>query len=239
MDERDFDREINGVWRLLRDPLNLGRTLIWERSLPIDDVFRDVSLSSDSSYEQIFKTGLSRSNYNILLEDYAFFQFNQSNETSWRLGFFPNPWLTGVASAVPQLQHWELLEEIGALNHEQVSSFIADMPYAGAVPPVRFEYAPAQYRELTHPAAHFHIGRHDENRWPSSVSIGPKVFGLIIAKLYYPAQWAKCSRLHGASVRDCIDDALLAAMTNVRFVHLFSEREKASFQFGKHLVIEN
>jgi len=169
MDEGDFNREIKNAWQLLKETPKIGRTLIWERSLPIDEVFRDVALSSESSYDQIFKTGLNRSNYNILLKDYAFLQFNWFDDRSWRLGFFPNPYLTGVAAAEPQLSDWELLEEIGALSHEEVSELIAEMPYAGAVPPIRFEYAPGQYRELTPPAAHFHIGRHDENRWPSGV----------------------------------------------------------------------
>jgi hypothetical protein len=239
MDERDFNHEIARAWQLLKETLHIGRTLIWGRSLPIDEVFRDVALSSDSSYDQIFKVGLSRSSYNVLLDDYAFFQFNWFDDTSWRLGFFPNPYLTGVAAAEPQLRNWELLEEIGALNHEEVSELIAEMPYAGAVPPVRFEYAPTQYRELMHPAAHFHIGRHDENRWSSSVWIGPKAFVLIIAKLYYPVAWAQCSTFYGAQVRDCIEDMLLSAMANVRSVHLLSDREKGSFQFGKHLIVQN
>src|SRR5437868_701791 len=106
MDERDFTREINGAWRLLKDVLGIGRFLIWGRSLPIDEVFREVALSEDSSYEQIFKTGLSRSTYNILLNDYAYFQFGRADDVSWRLGFFPNPWLTGVAAAEVNQSHW-------------------------------------------------------------------------------------------------------------------------------------
>ncbi len=238
MHERDFHREINGAWDLLKRKLNIGRTLIWGRSLPIDEVFRNVVLSPEAPYEQIFKTGLSRSSYNILLEDYAFYQFNWVDDDTWRLGFFPNPWLTGIPAAERRLQQWEVLEEIGALSHEQVSEHVAEMEYAGAVPPIRFENAPAQYRELTHPAAHFHIGRHEENRWPSSVLIGPKAFVLIIAKLYYPLAWSRCSKLHGAGVDECIDEILLSTMASARAVHLFSDREKSSFQFGKNLIAQ-
>ena len=84
MHERDFHREINGAWDLLKRKLNIGRTLIWGRSLPIDEVFRNVVLSPEAPYEQIFKTGLSRSSYNILLEDYAFYQFNWVDDDTWR-----------------------------------------------------------------------------------------------------------------------------------------------------------
>ena len=99
MDEHDFAREINRAWLLLRDTLGIGRVLIWGRSLPIDEVFREVALSQDFSYEQSFKSGLSRSSYNILLNDYAYFQFGRVDNTSWRLGVFPNPWLTGMVAA--------------------------------------------------------------------------------------------------------------------------------------------
>ena len=96
---------------------------------------------------------------------------------------FPNPWLSGVAAAEERLRHWETLEEIGALTHEDAANLIAEIPYVGAVPPIRFEFSDGQYKEIAHPAAHFHIGRHNQNRWPSSLCIGPKAFVLIIAKL--------------------------------------------------------
>jgi hypothetical protein len=169
------------------------------------------------------------------LQDYAYFQFGRLDDASWRLGYFPNPWLSGVPAAQDLLQHWENLEEIGAFSHEEGTNLISEMPYTGAVPPIRFEYAPAQYRELVHPAAHFHIGRHDENRWPSSISLGPKAFVLIIAKLYYPEAWSRCSTLHGAAVDQCVDDTLMSVMANVRAVDLFSEKEHRNFHFGKSM----
>ena len=72
-----------------------------------------MALSQDFSYEQSFKSGLSSSSYNILLNDYAYFQFGRVDNTSWRLGFFPNPWLTGMVAAEFERRHWETLEEIG------------------------------------------------------------------------------------------------------------------------------
>jgi hypothetical protein len=236
MDEREFARQIGAAWTLLKDVLGIGRFLISKSSIQVDEVFRDVSLSPDSSYEEIFKTGLSRSNYNILSEDYAYFQFGRSGETSWRLGYFPNPWLSGVPSAGDQLRHWETLEEIGALTHEDVSDLLEEMPYKGAVPPVRFEYAPEQYRELAHPAAHFHIGRDDANRWPSALALGPVAFVLLIAKMYYPTAWAKCSKFHDAPVTDCIDEKFLGSLGDVRAVHEFSERERRGLHFGRNMV---
>ena len=236
MDDRDFVREIGGAWTLLKDTLEIGRAIISARSLEIDDQFRNVSLDAEATYEEIFKTGLHRSNYNILLSDYAYFQFWRESDQSWRLGYYPNPWLSGVSSAETLMKRWEELEEIGDLTYEEASELIADMPYQGAVPPIRFEYAPAQYKEFAHPAAHFHIGRHSENRWPSSISIGPRAFVLIIAKLYYPKAWSRCSNFHGAAVENCIEERLISIMRNVRRVHLFSDNENLSFHFSKRTI---
>lgn len=235
MDQAEFVTEIRAAWSLLKEKLEIGRAFVSPGPLKIDPAFREVALDDTSTYEQIFRSGLNRSHYNVLLTDYAYFQFGHSDEQSWRLAYFPNPWLTGLPAAEQALRHWETLEEIGALTYEEATDFIADLQYTGSVPPIRFELAPDQYKEFAHPAAHFHIGRHTGNRWPSAISIGPKAFALIIAKLYYPEAWARCSTYCGAGVPDCIEQVLTATIANVRFVYDFSEQERRSFHFGKNM----
>ena len=159
----------------------------------------------------------------------------RSDDTSWRLGYFPNPWLSGVPTAQELVRRWEDLEEIGALSHEEGTSLISEMPYTGAVPPIRFEYAAEQYRELIHPAAHFHIGRHDENRWPEFHCSGSQGLRSDRSKIYYPEAWSRCSTLHGAGVQQCVDDTLLSVMTDVRTVDLFSDKEHRNFHFGRSM----
>lgn len=234
MDDHEFSSEIRAAWEVFKS-LGLDRLISSDWSLPVDDVFRDIALDADATYEAIYRTGLSRSHYNILLFDYAFFQFSRSDSVTWRLAFFPNPWLSGSPKAVERVQQWESLEEVGVLDHEEASSLIAEMPYLGAVPCIRFESAPAQYREMAHPSAHFHIGRHDQNRWPSTIRLGPRAFAMIIAKLYYPDFWAKKSRYYNAEAEPCYDTTLLAVMGDVRIVHEFSELEQRGFHFGKNL----
>jgi hypothetical protein len=238
VDEREFSREIMAAWTFLKDRLEIGRFLIAAEPLRIDEVFQRTALDEDSTYEEIFRIGLNRSNYNILLSDYAYFQFGWSSNDAWRLGYFPNPWLSGAPAAERALRQWETLEEIGALSYDDASDLIAEMPYIGAVPPIRFEFSAAAYREFVHPAAHFHIGRHIENRWPSALRIGPKAFALIIAKLYYSEDWARCSSFHGAPDALCIENALSAVMLDVRAVHQFSDRERRTFHFGKNMFAQ-
>ena len=106
----------------------------------------------------------------------------------------------------------------------------------GAIPPIRFEYAPNQYRELAHPAAHLHIGRYPHNRWPSAITLGPTTFALLIAKMYYATPWASCSSFHGAAVTTCVDNTLLAELNNTRVVSDFSDKERQSLHFGRNMA---
>src|SRR5665811_1398159 len=114
MDEREFSRQIQKAWHHLTGPIELGRLVTCNISLPIDDEFQRVVLDPNSTYEEIYRTGLTRSNYNFLLADYAYFQLSWQNERSWRLGYYPNPWLSGIPQAEDQQREWEHLQEMGA-----------------------------------------------------------------------------------------------------------------------------
>jgi hypothetical protein len=51
------------------------------------------------------------------------------------------------------------------------------------------------YKKLTHPAAHFHIGMHAENRWPTARKLTPRFFALFIAKCYYAGPWSEFGKI--------------------------------------------
>jgi hypothetical protein len=58
--------------------------------------------------------------------------------------------------------------------------------------------------EIAHPAAHFHIGRNADNRWPCALLLGPLAFSMLIARLYYPDQRRSRSSFEGAPVGGCL-----------------------------------
>ncbi len=53
------------------------------------------------------------------------------------MAYLPNPWITGVAEAARVVANWEALVEIGELTHEEASDLFDELPYRGAVPPIR------------------------------------------------------------------------------------------------------
>lgn len=236
MDANEFNAQIRAACDLI-NRLEVSRIVSWTRSLSVSAAFRAVALDDLASYETIYKAGLTLSHYNVLLKDYSYFQFTHTSQDSWRLAFLPNPWLSGVSSAMDELSQWEEAEAEGFLSDEDVSMLMDGMAYECRIPPIRFEYAQAQYKELSHPAAHFHIGRHYENRWPSALKLGPRVFVMLVLKMYYPERWGPLSRFaSGVGEGECLDAALIQAAGRDAAVHDFSENERQSPHFGRNLV---
>src|ERR1700749_4105272 len=95
MNENEFARQIRNAWTVAYEILEVGRAVTTFASLGVDDEFREVALSGSSTYEEIFRTGLRRSNYNIILQDYGYFQFGFFSDESWRLAYYPNPFVSG------------------------------------------------------------------------------------------------------------------------------------------------
>jgi len=224
----DFRRRIDLAWRLLKDEFDLLRTVSSPLSIPANRNFNEVALNSSSTYAQIYLSAVSLSYYNVMLNDYAIFQYSWENTESWRLAYLPNPWISGAEQAERTVADWEALESMGGLDEEDVANLIAELPYQGSIPAIRFEYSTDQYRELAHPAAHLHIGRHEENRWALARPLDPLTFTMSVIRLYYPSAWNRKSSFHGAAVAQCIDQRFIAELNRNRLVHQFSEDERRS-----------
>lgn len=228
----DFNREILAAWNVTKR-LGLQRSVATLSSTNVDTEHRRVALSSGSTYEEIYKSASSRSCYNFMLADYAIFQFSWASSTDWRLGYLPNPWLSGAPSALLELEALERHVENGDLRHDEADDLLEALPYNGAIPPIRFEYSRQQYRELVHPSAHFHIGRHTENRWPSGIILGPRVFTLLILRLYYASQWSVCSRVFGSEVDACLDEEMQRLVDASRMSPDFTALERRGLHLGR------
>ena len=228
----DFRRRIVQAVDLVHQHLKLSRTVSSLVSLPVSKGFNEVALNVETTYAQIYRAAVSLSQYNVMLNDYAVFQFSWDSNTSWRLAYLPNPWLSGVDAAQKIVSDWETLESLGELNSEDVTSLLDELPYYGSIPPLRFEYSTAQYREISHPAAHLHIGRHIENRWALSRPLDPLTFIMTVLRLYYPAQWNPHSSFYGGREENCLDRRLATELSRISLVHDFSEIERRSLHFA-------
>jgi hypothetical protein len=205
--------------------LDIGLSFSNPVSLLVDEEFRDAVLEQD--YETIYTLGLSKSIYNVVLGDYSFFQFSSAGEDGVRYAFYPNPFRHSD-------EFTNLMAEVegGIISLEELANLLSERATCTGVPPVRYEYAPGQYREIEHPSAHFHIGHHVENRWPVARRLTPFAFTMWIVRMYYSPRWDLLAE-------DGLEfgNPLNAAMAEERrrcgeLAHAhFSERERRLFHF--------
>lgn len=231
MQIREFTNKIRASCLFLDDRMKIVRSVSGFNSLKVDPVFNEVALDSTATYRDIYVVAMSRSYYNIILNDYSLFQYSWLKKDSWRLCYLPNPWIAGVEDAETLVKEWEALESMG-LHQQDVDGLISELPYHGSIPPIRFEYARDQYRELSHPAAHLHIGRHTQNRWPLARILTPITFSMVIAKMYYSARWAQLSAFYENRVQDCVDLHFIKELSQSPLVHDFTDNERRSLHIA-------
>jgi hypothetical protein len=232
----DFNASIRGIIDFFSQK-GLWLSTVYNVSLPNSPEFNKLSLTS-KDYSEIYDKGLSLSHYNILLNDFSYFQFSYTNANEYALAFYPNPRLSGSPEALEFYRHLEQERDEGVLSDEEFSELAAEIPSRVFIPRVRFEYSESQYRSVRHPGAHFHIGMSGEDRWPSARKLSPKSFGLLMTKLYFPETWWLHSRFSRPPeeqhlyISDCLDDKLLSSIRVDGASQLLSNDEKMGFHFA-------
>lgn len=201
--------------------------------LKINVGFNEVALSPESNYESIYRSALSLNHFNVQLTDYALFQFSWDSQASWRLAYYPNPWISGVASALSKLSELKEMLEAGAINSEEFMELLStDFQLHQAVPMFRYEYSESQYVPVTHPAGHFHIGTFGQDRWAWSRKLSPKSFTMLIVRMYYPEVWLDNSSFHTEGVAECWEAELRESLMNDGASTEFNVEEATSVHFN-------
>jgi hypothetical protein len=71
MERREVQNSIFRSWKIV-DRMEIGETFSNGAPLPVNEEFRDLVLSTTSSYVTVYLTGINRSHYNFLLKDYSY-----------------------------------------------------------------------------------------------------------------------------------------------------------------------
>lgn len=224
----DFNSSVRSAFEFLKD-CGLDRTARILRSHNVSDEFKEKSVDPEISYKEIYQLALRNGDYNILLKDFAFFQFAFFKDEHYRLGYYPNPFVLKESYA------HELDEalEAGAISFEEYSDKLADSVYEVTRPLVRFEVDCAAYIKLVHPAAHFHIGMHSENRWPVSHELTPRIFTMFIIKLYYHSMWEIGKLAPEGEFFNCYDKYFCNEKGNCKIVvPILNEHERTQLYVG-------
>lgn len=212
----------------MAERLALSETFSSGAPLEINPEFSEVILSS-AAYETVYLTGLRLSYYNFVLSDYSYFQFSYDGPDRVRYAYYPNPFLRGESARVA-FERLSRLAREGQLEIEDFLNHLSERKPQIGVPPIRYENAPDQYRELEHPCSHFHLGFHSDNRWPVARLLAPLAFSLLVYKLYYGDYWRI---VHDPGGEADLENALINAKQNSRMLapELFSDHERRSVHF--------
>jgi len=161
----------------------------WYSSFEPSEEFQRLANIPDVSYSDLFRAGLRKKDYNILLLDYSFFQFYYSDapaDLSLRYAYYPNPFRAPLPAEFIRdfdLDPWD------AATTELYLQWLDEQDDLSAITPIRYEVSLCQYREYEHPASHIHFGIGVGGRWPVAKILTPDTFAILISKLYHGRIW--------------------------------------------------
>ena len=129
-----FNASVRSAYHFLKE-CQLVRSFTAFKSHNPSGRFRELSLTVDSLYRDLFLCGLRNGDYNLLLSDYAYFQFTHFDKLHYRLAYYPNPFL-GMDNA--EARELDKAVSEGVLSFEDYSHFLSDQRYEVTVPVIRF-----------------------------------------------------------------------------------------------------
>ena len=132
-------------------------------------------------YIEVYKELDKNQNYNIKMIDGALLQllyiYKDSKLNSHRLAFFPSPFLH-------DFQNEPELYELDEIYADIISKNILPVP-------IRFDYDPANFKEIDHPRCHLTLGQFKNCRIPICSPITPNIFVSFILRNFYNTAFNK------------------------------------------------
>jgi hypothetical protein len=230
MNEKEFIRSIAAAWQNAKTiGVELSFTLPTSLEAPSD--FRNIARDPDALYEDVYLLGLKTSSYNIALNDYSYFQFSMSGDSSFRFAYYPNPFIGASDQDVSDLGEFRELLNEGSITLEEYLHMVAEIRRSQHAPLLRYENSPGEYEELRHPCSHFHFGHHGGNRWPVKRVLTPNVFSLIVFKMFYARDWTNTGLVKKGGKFFSLEEIYTSGKDECSLLplHLFSNKELRQF----------
>jgi len=157
--------------------------------------FKLASIKDD--YINAYTEGLRYNDYDFLLNDQSYFQFEFKKTDSFidiRYAFFHNPinYITYSEYIQEQLKTFGMMEspeEIGTLLEEEYNQFLNEQDLKLNYTTIRYDSDYGNYKPLVHSVSHIHIGHSNNMRIPINKIISPLNFVLFTIKHVYYQEW--------------------------------------------------
>jgi hypothetical protein len=179
----------------------------------VSNEFKMASQSHD--YFNAYKTGLRHFDYDFLLRDESFFQFEFKPNSNFngfpdiRYAFFQNP--QEYKTYVEFLAELNLLEgivnieeEIGDMFQDAYDQFLIEQQVSLRSVTIRFDTDFKNYKPLIHSVAHIHIGYNNSIRIPCDKVLTPLNFVVFVLKHTYYNIWRELIEKEDKTLLDCI-----------------------------------
>lgn len=177
--------------------------------------------SKNSNYIDAYNAAINNLDFDILLTDDSFFQFeerveklsNGKNTTVVRFAYFENPYNT-ISYAEYLQKHGFNIDEIGdelRLDYEQDMS---EKSLKEEFFTLRYDCSEGTYKKGIHPYSHFHIGFRESFSIPINKHISPLVFVNFVLKSRYYSHWS-----NQMTSNDAFSEAYFACKKDLFKVH--------------------
>lgn len=216
MNTQDFKTSLNHVEKLLK---NLG--LLRQRGVKsisesgVSNEFKKASIKDD--YFAAYKIALERFDYDYLLFDQSFFQFqfNPNSDLSGfpdiRYAFFQNPqeFITYKEYLIENdLLTEESSEElIGDTFQDLYEQYLIEQQLNLKSCSIRFDVDFKNYRPLVHSVAHMHIGHNNDIRIPCDKLLTPEKFAIFVLKQTYYSHWRGFIDSNNFTILECLNSS--------------------------------
>ena len=212
----NFKTSLNHVERLLKAIGVLRQKGV--KSINDDGVSEEFKRASlRSNYFAAYNIALEKFDYDYLLQDQSFFQFqfnpssNLDGFPNIRYAFFQNP--QEFRTYKDFLIESELLEEdeaeieIGDSFQDLYEQYLIEQQLNLKSCSIRFDVDFSNYRPLIHSVAHLHIGHSNDIRIPCDKLLTPEKFVLFVLKQTYYSQWRELIENSNLTILDCLDSS--------------------------------
>lgn len=181
----------------------------------VSDAF--IKASYKSNYFDAYKAGIENKDYDILLIDNSFFQFefkqNANHFPLVRFAFFQNPQLyISYEDYLNILRQDGIIEietndEIGDSLTEEYEQFLLEQEMNPLTTTIRYDVDITAYKPLVHSTAHLHIGHSNNIRIPCDKILTPLNFVLFVLKHTYYSEWKILLKKNNKELEEAIKRA--------------------------------
>ncbi len=161
----------------------------------VSSEFKNASIKAD--YFECYNTGLTYNDFDFLLNDQSYFQFEYSNKgkhLELRYAFFQNPidfisYEDFLDLMIDVQSLTDSKDEIGSLFESEYNQFLNEQEAKNKYLTIRYDVDYPNYKPLVHSVSHLHIGHQNNLRIPLDKFLSPLSFVFFVLKNVYYTEW--------------------------------------------------